>query len=189
MLKQMFGDMVKSRCNQTTTEFLRATIFVKEFTRVAINCHKIQQNSADPLRQELFRNTPPTEKQLEMEFVNEMVTLVKDLGKHFSRDHSGKATCFLMIEKAVFHPDQLTFVWDATSLPDLFLPGSKDEFVVGYQTLASEHEQLVSDVEQIQGRSELDRRRLESRLLECEKKAKVLKDKLKGMESKHVMIS
>lgn len=121
---------------------------------------------------------------MEDEFVQEMMRLVTDLGKNLGRDHSGRATYFLMIDKAVFYPDQLQLNLNAATISELFVPDNQDELIVGYQYLANEHQQIVHELDSVKEKGEEQRKYFEPKLLSCEKNARSLRQQLSDLESK-----
>ena len=121
---------------------------------------------------------------MEDEFVQEMVRLVTDLGKNLGRDHSGRATYFLMIEKAVFHPDQLQLNLNAASISELFVPDNQDDLIVRYQYLANEHQQILHELDSVKEKGEEQRKYFEPKLLSCEKNARPLRQQLSDLESR-----
>lgn len=122
-------------------------------------CYQIKTHKADDSA--LFGDSTGSQADVakRRQCIEAVLTVVEDWMVALERDHRGKSTYFLMIYKAVLHPDQVTVNMDATNLIDFFVPTEKDPIIVNFSRLSSAYEDLLT---RFGGKSSIDRESLSS---------------------------
>lgn len=185
---KILREAVLFKNNQVMKAFLVETSALKVFLTCSLLARGVRSGRAQP--SQLFGENDKDGSSSGMtpektEFIEEVLNTVEEWNTHLARDHKGKLTFFMMIHKAVFFPEEISYNPDYSSLQEAFKPTSQDPLTQQYQLLNKAYEELNQQFEEVSDGNSLKQAEdngavLAQKLVEFKKRLREVESRLKS---------